>query len=149
MLLWDAKTARNRGVVGRLRQQLRLMSKQEVAEKIKQFIVTKFYLADPASLIPATSFYEEGIVDSTGVLEVVSFLEETFGIIIQDSEMLPGNLGSLQALNSFIERKLSSAPHLRLLPEGAPSVSRTLPAATAASSASLAQPMAGALADSK
>jgi acyl carrier protein len=134
---------------GRRRHQVRLMSKEEVAEEIKRFIVTNFCLADPASLIPATSFHEEGIVDSPGVLEVVSFLEETFKITIQDSEVLPENLDSLQALSSFVERKLPAAPHLRLLPEEAPSPSRTPPAASTASPASLAQPMAGAMAESE
>ena len=52
-----------------------------------------------------------GIIDSTGVLEVVSFLEETFGIVVGDSEMLPENLDSVQNLVAFIERKRSaSAP---------------------------------------
>lgn len=125
------------------------MSKEEVAEEIKRFIVTNFCLADPASLIPATSFHKEGIVDSAGVLEVVSFLEATFKITIQDSEVRPENLDSLQALSSFVERKLPAAPHLRLLPGEMPATSRTPAATSAASPASLAQPMAGALAESK
>jgi acyl carrier protein len=50
---------------------------------------------------------DQGIVDSTGVLEVVTFLEEKFGIVVGDSEMLPENLDSLKNLTAFVERKRS------------------------------------------
>ena len=114
------------------------MSNQEVAQKIKQFIATNFYVANPASLTPQASFFEESIVDSTGVLEVVNFLEDTFGISVYDSEVLPENLDSLQGLSRFVERKLSDQPHLHLLPaEDPPSPLRT----PLADSASLSPPM--------
>lgn len=81
------------------------------AERIRQFITTNFYVPDPAKLLDSASFLDQGIIDSTGVLEVVSFLEETFGIVVGDTEMLPENLDSVQNLVAFIERKRSaSAP---------------------------------------
>jgi acyl carrier protein len=112
------------------------MSNQEVAHKIKQFIATNFYVADLASLAPQSSFFEEGIVDSTGVLEVVNFLEETFGITVHDNEVLPENLDSLRGIIDFVERKMSAEPRLRLLPdEDSPTSSG------AAEGTALSQPM--------
>jgi acyl carrier protein len=93
------------------------MSNPEVAQKIKQFLATNFYIADLSSLAPQASFFEEGIVDSTGVLEVVNFLEDTFGITVHDDEVLPENLDSLRGIIEFVERKLSIQPRLRLLPD--------------------------------
>ena len=53
------------------------------------------------------SFLEKGLIDSTGVLELVSFIEETYGITIEDEELIPDNLDSLHKLENFITRKLS------------------------------------------
>jgi acyl carrier protein len=75
------------------------------AEKIRQFITTNFYVPDPTKLADDASFLDHGIIDSTGVLEVVIFLEETFGIVVGDSEMLPDNLDSVQNLVAYVERK--------------------------------------------
>jgi acyl carrier protein len=75
------------------------------AEQIKQFITTNFYVADPAKLADDASFLDQGIIDSTGVLEVVGFLEENFGIVVGDDEMLPENLDSVRNLTAFVERK--------------------------------------------
>ncbi len=75
------------------------------AERIRQFITTNFYVADPAKLADDASFLDQGIIDSTGVLEVVGFLEEGFGIVVGDDEMLPENLDSVRNLTAFVERK--------------------------------------------
>jgi len=74
-------------------------------EKIRQFITTNFYVPDPTKLANDASFLDQGIIDSTGVLEVVIFLEETFGIVVGDSEMLPENLDSVQNLAAYVARK--------------------------------------------
>ena len=78
------------------------------ADKIRTFITTSFYVADPAGLADDASFLDRGIIDSTGVLEVVTFLEDTFGITVGDSEMLPENLDSVKNLTAFVERKLAN-----------------------------------------
>jgi len=78
------------------------------AEEIRKFITTNFYVADPAKLADDASFLDQGIIDSTGVLEVVTFLEDKFGIVVGDSEMLPENLDSLKNLTAFVERKRST-----------------------------------------
>jgi acyl carrier protein len=79
------------------------------AEQIRQFITTNFYLPDPIKLSDDASFLDSDIIDSTGVLEVVRFLEESFGIVVGDSEMLPENLDSVQNLVAFIGRKRSES----------------------------------------
>ena len=58
-----------------------------------------FDLSDDASLL------DEGIVDSTGVLELVLFVEERFDIEVQDNEIVPDNFDSINSLASYIERK--------------------------------------------
>jgi acyl carrier protein len=78
------------------------------AEEIRKFITTNFYVADPAKLADDASFLDQGIIDSTGVLEVVTFLEDKFGIVVGDNEMLPENLDSLRNLTAFVERKRST-----------------------------------------
>jgi acyl carrier protein len=78
------------------------------ADKIRTFITTNFYVADPAALADDASFLDRGIIDSTGVLEVVTFLEDTFGITVGDNEMLPENLDSVGNLTAFVERKLAN-----------------------------------------
>lgn len=55
------------------------------------------------------SFMENGIIDSTGVLELLEFIEGEFGIKVEDEEVIPDNLDSLQKLTSYIQRKLGHA----------------------------------------
>ena len=52
-----------------------------------------------------TSFLESGLVDSTGVLELVQFLEETFQVKVEDEDLIPANLDSVNALTRFVESK--------------------------------------------
>ena len=66
----------------------------EIKEQVRAFVTSNFYVADPASLEDNVSLLDRGIIDSTGVLEVIFFIEETFGIKVEDAEMLPDNLDS-------------------------------------------------------
>jgi len=74
-------------------------------EKVREFVTTNFYVADPTSLENGASLLDHGIIDSTGVLEVIFFIEETFDIKIEDSEMLPENLDSIEKITNFIASK--------------------------------------------
>jgi acyl carrier protein len=74
---------------------------------VRNFIVEKFLFEDDGSLSNADSFLENGVIDSTGVLELVAFLEETFGFQMEDDEVVPENLDSIRSASSFVERKLS------------------------------------------
>ena len=69
---------------------------------IREFIAETFFVEDFAD---SDSFLQERIIDSTGMLEVIAFIEERFSTKINDSELVPGNLDSLDNLSQFLERK--------------------------------------------
>ena len=73
---------------------------------LRKFVLEELLSGDSSSMVADdASFIESSIIDSTGVLEVVSFLEETFGIRVEDREMLPENLDSIDNLAGFVTRK--------------------------------------------
>ena len=74
--------------------------------KIKLYILENYLFTDDTSALnDDDSFMAQGIIDSTGILEVVFFLEEEFGIKVADDEMIATNLDSVNNLVKFIERK--------------------------------------------
>jgi acyl carrier protein len=77
-------------------------------EQIRRFVTTNFYVPDPSALSDSASFLDAGIVDSTGVLEIVNFLETEFDVKVEDAEMLPENLDSIANLAAFVARKQNS-----------------------------------------
>jgi acyl carrier protein len=81
----------------------------EVKGKIRAFIIENFLFGEEGDLKEDTSFLEEGIIDSTGVLELVDFLEEEFEISIEDEELIPENLDSLKNIAAYLERKIKQA----------------------------------------
>lgn len=76
-----------------------------VQERVRQFIIQNFYVADPAELTDDASLIAGGWVDSTGMLEVMSFLETEFKIRIADTEMIPENLDSVAKIAKFVAGK--------------------------------------------
>lgn len=76
--------------------------------KIRAFIVENFLFGNDKDLKDETSFLEEGIIDSTGVLELVTFLEEDFDITIDDEELIPENLDSINNVTAYLEKKLQN-----------------------------------------
>lgn len=79
----------------------------KLEQQIREFVTTNFYVADPKVLENGTSLLDAGIIDSTGVLEVIMFIETTFGVTVEDSEMLPENLDSIERIAAFVARKTS------------------------------------------
>jgi acyl carrier protein len=77
----------------------------ELVEQIKTFILSNFYVANPATIEPEASLLDAGIIDSTGVLEIVSFLESTFSISLADEEIVPENFDSIGRIARFVARK--------------------------------------------
>ncbi|HQZ81570.1 MAG TPA: acyl carrier protein [Steroidobacteraceae bacterium] len=76
------------------------------AEQVRQYILENFLFSTDTSLLGLDeSFLERGLIDSTGMLEVILFLEESFGIKVGDNEMIPENLDSVNRIATFIERK--------------------------------------------
>jgi acyl carrier protein len=74
---------------------------------IRAYIVENFLFGDDSELDGSTSFLGNGIIDSTGILELVAFLETEFSIKIQDEELLPDNLDSLEKVSIYISGKLA------------------------------------------
>jgi acyl carrier protein len=74
--------------------------------EIRQFVVDNFLFGQTDKpLDNEQSFLESGIIDSTGVLELITFLEAHYDISIADEELLPANLDSIARIASFVERK--------------------------------------------
>jgi acyl carrier protein len=81
------------------------MSEDPVKRRLREFVAKNFYLADPASFDDASSFLDRGVIDSTGVLELVSFVEAEYGIAVADEDIVPDNFDSIDALAGFVARK--------------------------------------------
>ena len=82
---------------------------KDISCRISRFIKDNFLLSDKTeNLNEDVSLYEKRIVDSTGILEIVDFLEETFGIKIEDDELVPDNLDSINKMSNFVQRKLNN-----------------------------------------
>ena len=76
------------------------------AVQVRQYILENFLFSTDTSLLGLDdSFLARGLIDSTGMLEVLLFLEESFGIKVADHQMVPDNLDSVNRIAAFIERK--------------------------------------------
>ncbi|CAD7770779.1 MAG: hypothetical protein KIIPBIDF_00396 [Candidatus Methanoperedenaceae archaeon GB50] len=85
--------------------------KNNIEQKIRDFIRDNFLMGeDDGNLSSNDSLLEKGIIDSVGILELVSFLEETFEIKVQDEELVPENLDSIAFIVNYIQHK---KPELR------------------------------------
>lgn len=84
------------------------MTHTERRRLVRSFIVDDLLFGDGDGLKDDTPFLEKGILDSTGVLELVLFLEETFGIAVEDDEVVPENLDSLDRIERFLDQKMTA-----------------------------------------
>jgi len=85
--------------------------KNNIEQKIRDFIRDNFLMGeDDGNLSSNDSLLEKGIIDSVGILELVSFLEETFEIKVEDEELVPENLDSIAFIVNYIQHK---KPELR------------------------------------
>ncbi|MGD9157952.1 MAG: acyl carrier protein [Desulfobacteraceae bacterium] len=75
-------------------------------ERIRSFIVENFLFGQDEGLNDDSSFLDEGIIDSTGILELVNFLEEEFSVTVDDEELIPENLDSINNVVGYLEKKL-------------------------------------------
>jgi acyl carrier protein len=78
----------------------------QITTQLREFITTNYYIPSGTNLDSVKSFLGDGIIDSTGVLELVSFVESKFGISIADEDLIPSNFDSLRALTDFVENKV-------------------------------------------
>jgi len=79
----------------------------ELTNKIRTFVVENFLFSNNENLEDNTSFLEEGIIDSTGVLELVGFIEEEFAITVEDEELIPENLDSINNVTAYLKSKIN------------------------------------------
>ncbi len=83
-----------------------MLKTMETKGEIRNFIIENFYYGqDDSTLDDNASFLQNGIIDSTGVLELVSFLQEKYTIHVADDELIPENLDSLSKVDAFIKKK--------------------------------------------
>lgn len=75
------------------------------SETIKQFIIDNFLFGDGNKLSFDTPLLEKGIIDSTGVIELVAFIEDNFNLTIADEELVQDNFSSLNAIEKFLQSK--------------------------------------------
>jgi acyl carrier protein len=88
---------------------MRMANVTEVRSKLREFISNNFLLGKGQSeLKDGASFLDSGIVDSTGVLEIVGFLQDTWEINVPDEELLPENLDSVDNLAAYVTKKLAA-----------------------------------------
>ena len=74
--------------------------------EVRSFILDNFlFTTDQNAISDSESLIERGIIDSTGVLEVVSFVEEKYGVEVLDEEMIPENLDSVDSIVAFVTKK--------------------------------------------
>ena len=79
---------------------------QDIKSTVRNYILENFIMSGSADQFQdSDSFMDNHIIDSTGFLEVITFLEETFGITVDDDEMIPENLDSLNNIEAYINKK--------------------------------------------
>jgi acyl carrier protein len=82
------------------------MRKSDIEGEVNTFVVTSFLADHSLELQPNDSLLDMEVIDSAGVLELVSYLEERFGIKVEDDEMIPDNLESISNVARYVEKKL-------------------------------------------
>jgi acyl carrier protein len=82
----------------------------EIEAQVRQYILDNFmYTDDESELSSEQSLFDTGVIDSTGVLELVGFIEETFEVEVDDTELVPDNFDSVARITAYIGQKLAAA----------------------------------------
>lgn len=77
---------------------------------VREFVIDRFLFGQADGFADHASLLDQGILDSTGVLEMVAFLEETFAFAVDNAEVTPENLDSIDAIAMFVSRKRLPVP---------------------------------------
>ena len=77
-----------------------------VDKELKQYLTQRFFHGDAGKIKDDESLFEQGIIDSLGVLQLVSFLEEHFGVHVDDEDLVPENFDTVNRIREFVESKL-------------------------------------------
>ena len=87
------------------------MTQDQIKEEVRQFIRKNFVFDDRRALEDKESLLGSGVIDSTGILELISFLEEHFAVKFEDTELTGENFDSVERITTFVSGKLSSGAH--------------------------------------
>jgi len=87
------------------------MTHDQIKEEVRQFIRKNFVFDDRRSLEDKESLLGSGVIDSTGILELISYLEEHFAVKFDDTELTGENFDSVERIAMFVSGKLSSGAH--------------------------------------
>ena len=81
----------------------------EIKENIREFVVENFLFGDGDELENNTDFFEKSIIDSTGILELVCFVEESCNLTISDEEIVQENFSSVDRVSDFVQKRTSNS----------------------------------------
>lgn len=87
----------------------------QIEDQIRQFILKNLYFVPDETLDDESSFLDTGVVDSTGVMELVTFVQTEFGVIVEPQDIVVENFDSVSKLARFIRRK-QTLPEINTLP---------------------------------
>ncbi|HTY58887.1 MAG TPA: acyl carrier protein [Bacteroidota bacterium] len=87
------------------------MTQEQIKDQVRQFIRTNFVFDDRRVLEDKESLLGSGVIDSTGILELISYLEEHFNVKFEDTELTGENFDSVERISTFVEAKLSPGVH--------------------------------------
>lgn len=85
-----------------------MVDTQVLTDRLKDFVYKKFPLAKKQGVKNSDPLLDSGIIDSLGILDLVTFIEKEFGVHVSDEELLPENFQTLDALAVFIQQKGSN-----------------------------------------
>lgn len=81
----------------------------DLQPELRSYIVANYLFGQDDGFRDSDSFWELGLMDSTGVLELISYLEEKYAISLESSEIVPENLDSVERLAQFVSRKIAES----------------------------------------
>lgn len=88
-------------------EHVQTLESTSILDRVSDFLLENFLFGERERMPdPADSLIETGIIDSTGILELIEFIESEFGVAIREEETIPKNLDGLDNIAAFIERKL-------------------------------------------
>ena len=85
------------------------MDRAAIAKALRSFIKENYLLGRDYTFEDTDSFLEHSIIDSIGILQLVTFLQEAYGVKVEDEELVPENLDSINAISAYLCRKLTDA----------------------------------------
>ncbi len=82
------------------------MQLSDIEREVRSFVTNDFLFGQSLDLKPGDSLLDKGVIDSTGVLELVAFLESQYAITVEDDDVIPDNLDSIENIVQFVSKKL-------------------------------------------